>query len=54
MTRGVKDVLDAAAHLKTLPFIEQARIATIGFSWGAMAGLLAGSPHYAGEVAPGY
>ena len=53
MTRGVKDVLDAAAHLKALPFVDKARVATIGFSWGAMAGLLAGSPQYAGEVAPG-
>lgn len=53
MTRGVKDVLDAAAHLKTFPFVDKTRIATIGFSWGAMAGMLAGSTGYASDVAPG-
>jgi len=53
MTRGVKDVLDAAAHLRTLPFIDKARIATIGFSWGGMAGMLAGSTGYTSDVAPG-
>jgi dienelactone hydrolase len=53
MTRGVKDVLDAAAHLKTFPFVDKNRIATIGFSWGGMAAMLAGSPGYASDVAPG-
>jgi dienelactone hydrolase len=53
MTRGVKDVLDAAAHLRTLPFIDKTRIATIGFSWGGMAGMLAGSTGYTSDVAPG-
>ncbi|HBY59385.1 MAG TPA: hypothetical protein DEH78_06155, partial [Solibacterales bacterium] len=53
MTRGVKDVLDAAAHLRTLPFVDKTRIATIGFSWGGMAGMLAGSTGYAADAAPG-
>lgn len=53
MTRGVKDVLDAAAHLKTLPFVDKTKIATIGFSWGAMAGMLAGSTGYTADAAPG-
>jgi dienelactone hydrolase len=53
MTRGVKDVLDAAAHLATLPVVDKARIATIGFSWGGMAAMLTGSPTYAADVAPG-
>lgn len=53
MTRGVKDVLDAVAHLKTLPFVDKTRIATIGFSWGAMAGMLAGSIGYAADVTQG-
>lgn len=53
MTRGVKDVLDAAAHLRALPFVDKTRIATIGFSWGAMAGMLAGSRGYTLDVAPG-
>jgi len=53
MTRGVKDVLDAAAHLGSFPFVDKARIASVGFSWGAMAGMLAGSPEYVSDVAPG-
>jgi len=53
MTRGVKDVLDAAAHLKTFAFVDKSRVSTVGFSWGAMAGMLAGSPKYVAEVAPG-
>jgi dienelactone hydrolase len=53
MTRGVKDVLDAAAHLSTFPFVDKARVATMGFSWGAMAGMLAGSSAYVADVAPG-
>lgn len=53
MARGVKDVLDAAAHLKTFAFVDKSRIATVGFSWGAMVGILAGSPGYVAEVAPG-
>ena len=53
MTRGVKDVLDAAAHLKTFPFVDKTKIATMGFSWGAMVGMLAGSMGYASDVAPG-
>jgi len=52
MTRGVKDVLDAGAHLATLPFVDKTRIGMIGFSWGAMAGMLAGSPAYVADVAP--
>lgn len=52
MTRGVKDVLDAGAHLATLPFVDKSRIGMIGFSWGAMAGMLAGSPAYVADVAP--
>lgn len=53
MARGAKDILDAAAHLKTFAFVDKSRIATVGFSWGAMVGLLAGSPKYVAEVAPG-
>lgn len=53
MSRGVKDVLDAAAHLRTFAFVDKAKVATIGFSWGGMAGLLSGSPKYVSELAPG-
>lgn len=53
MARGVKDVLDAAAHLKKFAFVDTSRIAAIGFSWGGMATMLAGSPGYVADAAPG-
>ncbi len=52
MARGVKDLLDASAHLKTFAFVDKSKIATIGFSWGAMVGMMAGSPSYTAEAAP--
>jgi dienelactone hydrolase len=39
--RGLKDAFDAKAHLEKLPFVDADRIALVGFSWGAMAGILA-------------
>lgn len=39
--RGVRDALQAAAHLQKLPYVDVDRIAFAGFSWGAMVGLLA-------------
>jgi dienelactone hydrolase len=39
--RGVKDAFDAKAHLEKLRFVDRDRIALVGFSWGAMVGLLA-------------
>ncbi len=42
--RGAKDALQAAAHLRTLPFVDGRRVALAGYSWGAMVGLLASSP----------
>jgi dienelactone hydrolase len=53
MDRGVKDIFDATAHLGTLPFVDKSRIAALGFSWGAMAGMLSGSAQYGAEAAPG-
>ena len=41
--RGALDVLQASAHLRTLDYVDKRRIAVVGFSWGAMAGLLAAS-----------
>lgn len=41
--RGVRDVLQAAEHLRGFPFVDKSRIATIGMSWGAMVGLAASS-----------
>jgi len=39
--RGLKDAFDAKAHLEKLPIVDRNRIALVGFSWGAMAGMLA-------------
>lgn len=50
MWRGVKDVLDATEHLRSLPFVIPDQIAVFGFSWGGMAGLLSASPGYVAEL----
>lgn len=42
--RGTKDAFQALAHLRRFPFVDQERIALLGFSWGAMVGLLVSSP----------
>jgi dienelactone hydrolase len=39
--RGVRDALQAAEHLRKFPYVDRDRIAFVGFSWGAMVGLLA-------------
>ncbi len=41
--RGVRDALQAAAHLQKLPYVDPERIVFAGYSWGGMVGLLAGS-----------
>ncbi|MBS0247291.1 MAG: dienelactone hydrolase family protein [Proteobacteria bacterium] len=41
--RGALDVLQASDFLRTLDYVDKRRIAVVGFSWGAMAGLLAAS-----------
>ena len=51
--RGVKDILDASAHMRKLPFVDPSRVAVLGLSWGAMAGMLSGSPGYVSEFAAG-
>jgi len=38
--RGVRDALQGAQHLRKLPYVDGDRIALMGFSWGAMVGLL--------------
>lgn len=43
-SRGAKDALQAAAHLRTLPYVIGARVGLAGYSWGAMVGLLSASP----------
>ena len=41
--RGVRDAMQAADHLRNLAFVDKARIAHVGFSWGAGVALLAGN-----------
>ncbi len=41
--RGLKDAFDAKAYLESLSIVDRNRIALVGFSWGAMAGILAAS-----------
>ncbi len=54
MARGVKDVFDAAEHLKTFPFVDKSRIAMLGMSWGAVVGLRSASPSFVhGSLLPG-
>jgi dienelactone hydrolase len=48
--RGARDALQAAEHLRRQTYVERTRIAFVGFSWGAMVGLLAASPHYVGAL----
>lgn len=44
--RGVRDALQGASHLRKFPFVDAARIAHVGYSWGAMVGLLANSKSF--------
>lgn len=50
--RGAKDAFQALAHLERFPFIDQERVALLGFSWGAMVGLLASSRTFAELFSP--
>lgn len=52
-SRGAKDLLQAAAHLRSLPYVDPKRVAAAGFSWGAMAGLFASSRSLANALVPG-
>jgi dienelactone hydrolase len=51
--RGAKDVLQAAEHLRSLPYVDKKRIAMAGFSWGAMVGVLASSKSWGAALASG-
>jgi dienelactone hydrolase len=51
--RGTRDALQAAKHLRAQPFVDKDRVVLIGFSWGAMVGLLASSHHYAASLDAG-
>ncbi len=48
--RLLRDAYDAADQVRQLPFVDGQRIFTIGFSLGAMTGLLAASPEMTAEV----
>ncbi len=50
--RGTKDAFQALAHLRRFPFVDQERIGLLGFSWGAMVGLLASSKTFADLFSP--
>ncbi|MCG2633108.1 dienelactone hydrolase family protein [Bradyrhizobium sp. WYCCWR 13023] len=51
--RGARDALQAAEQLRRMPDVDAQRIALVGFSWGAMVGLLAASPHYVDALKSG-
>lgn len=51
--RGAADVLQATDHLARLPFIDGRRIGVLGFSWGAIVGLLASGKSYADALTSG-
>ncbi len=46
--RGVRDALQAADHLRSLPMVDKSRVGLTGYSWGAMIGLMTASPMYRG------
>ncbi len=50
--RGVRDALQAADHLRALPFVDKRRVAHVGFSWVAMVALLGSSSNWR-SAAPG-
>lgn len=41
--RGARDAIQAAEHLRKLPYVDGQRVALAGYSWGAMVGLLTSS-----------
>ncbi len=53
LARGVRDVLQAAEHLRRFDFVDPKRIAVAGYSWGAMVALLASSRLWGEALAPG-
>jgi dienelactone hydrolase len=50
---GRADVLQASEHIRKLPYVDEDRVALVGFSWGAMVAVLASSPHYAESLKAG-
>lgn len=50
--RGVKDSFQALDHLKRFEFVDPDRVGLMGFSWGAMVGLLTSSKTVANVLSP--
>ena len=50
--RLVKDLYDAAAHLRALPFIDANRLFVVGFSQGAFSAAALASPSVHAALAP--
>jgi dienelactone hydrolase len=48
--RGAKDALQAREHLRKFAFVDQDRVALVGFSWGAMVGLFVSSGAIASQL----
>ena len=48
--RGVRDAMQGADYLRTLPYVDKNRIAHVGFSWGAMVALLGSSSDLRGAL----
>ena len=51
--RGVRDAFQAQQHLQKMPFVDRRRIAFVGFSWGAMVGIMATSKTWASALSDG-
>jgi dienelactone hydrolase len=51
--RGVRDALQAAAHLAKFDFVDKQRIAHAGFSWGAMVGVALSGKHWGESLGDG-
>lgn len=49
-SRGAKDAFQAREHLRKFAFVDQDRVALIGFSWGAMVGLYVSSSAIASQL----
>ena len=52
-SRGVRDALQAAEHLRGFDFVDRQRIALAGYSWGAMVGVLSSSARWSRTAVPG-
>ena len=50
--QGVRDALQAAAHLRNFAFVDPKRIALAGYSWGAMVGVLASGARWSSNALP--